>query len=63
MLSLILRVLNNRGADDIIGTKLYFMEKTGLAKSLSPARARGVESVIKYIKKACGEIRTRTDIK
>ena len=49
IIALLLRVLNNQSPEDIINCNLYFVEKIGLSKNLSPARANGVVSIIKQI--------------
>lgn len=51
ILSLILRVLNNQEPTAIANADLYFIEKIGLKRSLSPQRATGVRSMIEHIKK------------
>jgi len=49
IISLLLRVLSNQTADDIIHADLYFIEKIGLASSLSPSRANGLAAIVKQI--------------
>ena len=55
ILSLILRVLNNQPPAEIANADLFFIEKIGLKRSLSPQRATGVRSMIDYIKKIAKE--------
>ncbi len=50
MISLLLRVLNNRYPEDIVNTHLYYIDKIGLSSNLSPFRANGLMSIIKQIK-------------
>jgi cysteine desulfuration protein SufE len=49
IIALLLRVFNDQSPDDIINCNLYFVEKIGLSRNLSPARANGVVSIIKQI--------------
>ena len=51
ILNLILRVYNNQTISDVANTELFFIEKIGLKRSLSPQRATGVRSMIEHIKK------------
>ncbi len=55
IISLVLRVLNNRYPQDILSTDLYFIEKIGLKSNLSPARADGLASIIRRIREIAGE--------
>ena len=50
MISLLLRALNNQFPEDIVNSDLYFIDKIGLNSNLSPARANGLMSIVKYIK-------------
>ena len=50
IISLLIRVLNNRSPEEIINTDLYFIDKIGLKENLSPTRANGLLSMIKQIK-------------
>ncbi len=50
ILSLLLRVLNNKPADEIASADLYFIEKIGLPTHLSPARVDGLMAIINHIK-------------
>ena len=50
LISLLLRVLNNQTTDDIIGSKLGFIDKISLKEHLSPTRSNGLASMIKQIK-------------
>jgi cysteine desulfuration protein SufE len=50
MISLLLKVLNERNPQDIVNTDLYFIEKIGLKSNLSPSRSNGLRSIIKNMK-------------
>lgn len=50
MVALMIRVLSNHTADEIINAKLDFIEKIGLTKHLSPTRSNGLLSMIKQMK-------------
>ncbi len=52
ILSLILRVVNNRLPDDITTAELYFLREIGLSTALSPVRANGVRAIVEYVKSA-----------
>ena len=48
--SLLIRVLSEQTAKDIVNTKLYFIEQIGLQQHLSPTRSNGLLSMVKRIK-------------
>lgn len=50
MVALMIRVLSGHTPDEIINTKLDFVEKVGLTKHLSPTRSNGLLSMIKQMK-------------
>ncbi len=50
MVALMIRVLSNHTPDEIINSKLDFVEKIGLTKHLSPTRSNGLVSMIKQMK-------------
>ena len=50
ILFLLIRVFSNQKLADIRNTDIFFPEKTGLSKNLSPSRANGMGSMIKQIK-------------
>ncbi len=50
MVALMIRVLTNHTPDEIINSKLDFVEKIGLIKHLSPTRSNGLVSMIKQMK-------------
>ena len=48
--SLLVRVLSNQAPDDIIKTKMNFLNEIGLKEHLSPTRSNGLNSMIKQMK-------------
>ncbi len=58
IISLLLRVLSNQTADDIIHADLYFLDKIGLKSNLSPSRANGLAAIVKQIKSLAAEIKS-----
>ncbi len=50
MVALMIRVLNEQNANDIIDSKLEFIDKIGLKEHLSPTRANGLVSMINRMK-------------
>jgi cysteine desulfuration protein SufE len=50
LISLLLKVYDNRTAKEIIENDLFFIEKIGLANNLSPTRANGLASMLQQIK-------------
>ena len=48
--SLLIKVLSEETADDILNTELEFIEQIGLKSHLSPNRANGLASMIKQMK-------------
>jgi cysteine desulfuration protein SufE len=50
IISLLLKVVNNRSPQDIADLDLYFIEEIGLKSNLSPARADGLTSIIRRIR-------------
>jgi cysteine desulfuration protein SufE len=50
MVALMIRVLSNHTPDEIINSKLYFIDKIGLTQHLSPTRSNGLVSMIKQMK-------------
>lgn len=49
LVALLLRVFDNRTADEILNTKLYFIDEIGMRENLSPTRANGLLSMIKQM--------------
>lgn len=50
MVALMVRVLSDHTPEEIINSKLDFVEKIGLTKHLSPTRSNGLVSMIKQMK-------------
>ena len=50
MVALMIRVLSNHTPEEIINSKLDFVEKIGLTQHLSPTRSNGLVSMIKQMK-------------
>jgi cysteine desulfuration protein SufE len=50
MVALMIRVLSEQKADDIVKADLDFINKIGLKEHLSPTRANGLVSMIKQMK-------------
>lgn len=50
MVALMIRVLSDHTPDEIINSKLDFVDKIGLTKHLSPTRSNGLLSMIKQMK-------------
>ncbi len=49
IIALLLRVLDNRSPSEILGSELYFLDRTGLSKHLSPARGNGLRAIVRQI--------------
>ena len=50
IVALLLRVLSNKKPEDIINSKLDFLDKIGLKEQLSATRANGLASMVKQMK-------------
>lgn len=50
IISLLIRVLTNQKPQDIITTKLEFINEIGLTEHLSPTRSNGLVSMVKQMK-------------
>ena len=50
IVALLLRVLSEQSPEDIIGSKLDFLDKIGLKEQLSATRANGLASMVKQMK-------------
>ncbi len=48
--ALLIKVLDNQAPDDILDTKLYFIDSIGLHEHLSPTRSNGLVSMLKQMK-------------
>ncbi|MEN8957965.1 MAG: SufE family protein, partial [Flavobacteriales bacterium] len=50
IIALLVRVLNNQDAKEIVDAKLSFIDEIGLKEHLSPTRSNGLVSMIKQMK-------------
>ena len=50
IIALLIRVLSNQNASEILSADLYFIKKIGLTEQLSVTRANGLLSMIKQMK-------------
>ena len=50
LVALMIRVLSNQSADEIVTAKLDFIDKIGLKEHLSPTRSNGLLSMVKQMK-------------
>jgi len=50
LIALLLRVLSGQSADEIVNSKLEFIEKIGLKQHLAQTRANGLAAMIKQVK-------------
>jgi cysteine desulfuration protein SufE len=50
IVNLLLRIVNNQPAKDILEADFYFIEKIGLTEHLSPTRSNGLLAMIRKIK-------------
>ncbi|TGC09846.1 SufE family protein [Methanolobus halotolerans] len=50
IISLLLKVVNNRPPQEVLDLDLYFIDEIGLKSNLSPARADGLASIIRRIR-------------
>jgi len=50
IISLLVKVYNNRTPKEIMDSEIYFIKKIGLEENLSPTRANGLLSMMKQIK-------------
>jgi cysteine desulfuration protein SufE len=57
IISLLLRVLNEQNAQDIVDADLYFLDKIGLKSNLSPSRANGLVTILSQIKTIANNIK------
>ncbi|MCH5222616.1 MAG: SufE family protein [Muribaculaceae bacterium] len=49
IVSLLMKVLNDRTPDEILSADLYFIDKIGLKEHLSPTRSNGLVAMVKQI--------------
>ena len=50
IISLLIRVMNNQPAEDIVKSDLFFIDKIGLKAHLSPTRSNGLVSMVNQMK-------------
>jgi cysteine desulfuration protein SufE len=50
IIALLIRVINDQPAKEILNADLYFMEAIGLKEHLSPTRSNGLLAMVKRIK-------------
>ena len=50
IVALLVKVLNNRTPDEILGTDLYFIDAIGLKQNLSPTRSNGLVAMVKKMR-------------
>lgn len=50
IISLLIRVLSNRGPEEVMNSDLYFIDSIGLRENLSPTRANGLLAMTKKMK-------------
>jgi len=50
IISLLVKVYNNRTPQEIMDSEIYFIKEIGLEENLSPTRANGLLSMMKQIK-------------
>lgn len=50
IISLLIRVMNGRTAQEVLDLELYFIQAIGLEANLSPTRANGLVAMIKQMK-------------
>ncbi|MBD3296056.1 MAG: SufE family protein [Candidatus Omnitrophica bacterium] len=55
MISLMIRVLDGHTPDEILGSDLYFIERTGLKEHLSPMRRTGLVSIVNRMKELAAD--------
>ena len=50
IIALLIRIMNDRTPQEIVGAELYFIDRIGLRENLSPTRANGLLAMIKQMK-------------
>ncbi len=55
IIALLLQVLSGRTPSEILGTDLFFLERTNLASHLSPARANGLATIVRQVRRHAEE--------
>ena len=59
--NILIRVMNNQKAEDMINADFSFVEKIGLKEHLSPTRSNGLMSMIKQMKLYALAFKTKSD--
>jgi cysteine desulfuration protein SufE len=59
IVSLLVGIYNNRTAEEILNSELYFVDKIGLKQMLSPTRSNGLTSMVKQIRMYALAFKTR----
>ncbi|MFW6245128.1 MAG: SufE family protein [Fibrobacterota bacterium] len=54
ILALLIQVLSNHSSSDVAIADLYFLKEIGLDSSLSPSRANGLGTIVKYMQELAG---------
>ena len=49
IVALLMRVLDDRTPDEILGSDLYFIDRIGLKEHLSPTRSNGLVAMVRQI--------------
>jgi len=62
LISLLLRILNNRTPEEIINAKLDFVERIGMGSIIGSQRSNGFASMIKQIKLYALAIQTKQNV-
>jgi cysteine desulfuration protein SufE len=62
LISLLLRVLNNRSPEDIMNAKLNFIERIGMGSIIGSQRSNGFAAMIKQIKLFAIAIKTNQNV-
>ena len=57
IISLLIRVLSGRPAQEIVDTELYFIDAIGLSSNLSPTRANGLAAMVKQMRAYAAALR------
>jgi cysteine desulfuration protein SufE len=60
IIALLVRVLDDRTPAEILDGDLFFLDRTGLGSHLSPARANGLEAMVRRIREHAAEARPTT---
>jgi cysteine desulfuration protein SufE len=56
ILVLLLRVLNGHSPADVAQAELYFLDRAGLSRSLSPSRANGLATIVRHLQHLAGAL-------